>query len=258
MAASFAVEVHIWFQDTESRNPGSLAPAGQVLSQEELIRRDRFKFPEDRRDYAAAHHLLRQSLSMHTPARHPSAWHFEKDGFGKPHIVGAEREAPPIEFSLSHTRGFVACAISSARVGIDVEKARPNIDYEDIARDNFSHQEIQALNELPATVRTTRVLELWTLKEAFLKATGRGLSAQLDSVWFEFLPPGAIRFHAPGDVDVGSWKFALFEPHAEVRMAVAVESRGLPRVLVHGREAPDQQFAVAAALLPHWRSLADV
>jgi phosphopantetheinyl transferase len=258
MAASFAVEVHIWFQDTESLDPASLALAGQMLSQEELIQRDRFKFPEDRRDYAAAHNLLRQSLSKHTPARHPAAWRFEKNASGKPHIVGGDSEVPATEFSLSHTRGFVACAISPARVGIDVEKARQNIDYEDIARDNFSYQEIQALQELPPILRSTRVLELWTLKEAFLKATGRGLSAQLDSVWFEFLPPGAIRFHAPDDVDIGSWKFALFAPCPEVRMAIAVQSHGLPRVLVQGREAPDPQFAGADALPPQWRSLADV
>lgn len=236
MSASFPVEVDIWFQDTELLDPAALALTSQVLSQEERSQRDRFRFPEDQRDYAAAHNLLRRSLSKHAPARQPSDWHFEKNALGKPHIIGSDGEASTMEFSLSHTRGFVACAISSAGVGIDVERARQHIDYEDIAQSNFSHHEIRALEGLPAVARTSCVLELWTLKEAFLKATGFGLSARLDSVWFEFVPRGAIRFHAPNDVDIGSWKFALFTPRPEVRMAIAVQSRGLPRVLLQGRE----------------------
>ena len=43
---------------------------------------------------------------------------------------------------------------------------------------NFSHQEIQDLQKLPDVARSTRVLELWTLKEAFLKATGRRLEGE--------------------------------------------------------------------------------
>jgi phosphopantetheinyl transferase len=258
MSASSPVEVHVWFQETESLDPAALALAGQVLSQEEQIQRDRFMFPEDQRDYAAAHNLLRRSLSKHAPARHPSGWHFEKNAFGKPYLAGSDDETPATEFSLSHTRGFVACAISLARVGIDVERARQHIDYENIAQSNFSHQEIRALEELPAIARMTRVLELWTLKEAFLKATGCGLSAPLDSVWFELLPPGAIRFHAPNEVDIGSWKFALFTPGPEVRMAIAVQSRGLPRVLLQGTEVLDPQNAGGGALTLQWRTFADV
>jgi phosphopantetheinyl transferase len=258
MSPSCPVEVHIWLQDTESLDAAALALADQVLSQEERIQRDRFRFPEDRRDYAAAHNLLRRSLSKHAPSRHPSGWQFEKNALGKPYIVGSDGEATATEFSLSHTRGFVACAISLARVGIDVERARHNIDYQDIAQSNFSYQEIQALEDLPATARMGRVLELWTLKESFLKATGSGLSAGLDSVWFEFLPPGAIRFHAPEDVDIGSWKFALFTPRPEVRMAIAVQSRGLPRVLLEGSEVPDPQNAPPGSLTSQWRSLAEI
>jgi 4'-phosphopantetheinyl transferase len=257
MSASSHVEVHIWFQDTESLDPAALALADEVLSQEERLQRDRFRFAEDHRDYAAAHDLLRRSLSKLAPSRHPSAWHFEKNVSGKPYIVGSDGESHTTEFSLSHTRGFVACAASLARVGIDVERTRPHIDYQEIARSNFSHLEIQALEELPPSARTTRVLELWTLKEAFLKATGSGLAARLDGISFELLPPGGIRFHAPNDVDVGSWKFALFTPLPEVRMAMAIQSRGLPRVLLQGREVLDPQNAGGDASILQWRTLPD-
>ncbi len=244
MSAFSAVDVNIWLEDTESLDPEALALAGQVLSEEERIRRDRFRSHEDQRDYAAAHSLLRRSLSRHFPGREPSSWRFEKNASGKPYLAGGDSEAPGVDFSLSHTRGLAACAISSARVGIDAERLRQNIDYEGIAQSSFSHQEIEALEQLPTGARRARVLELWTLKEAFLKATGRGLSAGLDSVWFEILPSGAIRFHAPCEADESSWKFALFKPHPEVWMAVAAEARHMPRVLLQGREVTDLKDSV--------------
>lgn len=257
MPAPFPVDVHIWFQDTESLDDEALVEAGQVLSQEERIQRDRFRFHEDQRDYAVAHSLLRQSLSNYRSGGHPSGWHFEKDAFGKPYIVGRDGEPPAMEFSLSHTRGLVACAISSARVGIDVERVRQNFDYEDLAQSNFSHQEIKALEQLPPAARSTRVLELWTLKEAFLKAIGRGFSVGLDSMWFELLPSGAIRFHSTSDVDTGSWKFALFTRHPKAWMAVAVECQSLPRLLLQGRAVPEVQNTGEIPWMLRWESVTD-
>jgi phosphopantetheinyl transferase len=246
MSASSFVDVHIWFQDTESLSSEALALAGQVLSEEESARRDRFRSREDQRDYAAAHSLLRRSLSKHYPGRQPSAWHFEKDELGKPYLGKGDGEALAMEFSLSHTRGLVACAISPSRVGIDVERVRQNVDYEGIARSNFSHQEIEALEQLPPGARRAHVLKLWTMKEAFLKATGRGLSGGLDSMWFDILPSGAVRFYAPGDVDDGCWKFALFTPYPETWIAVAVESRDMPRLLLQGREVTELHVGTPA------------
>lgn len=236
MSASSFVDVHIWFQNTESLDSEALALAGQVLSDDESTRRDRFRSRDDQRDYAAAHSLLRWSLSKQCPGRPPSAWHFEKDDLGKPYLGKGDGETLAMEFSLSHTRGLVACAISPSRVGIDVERTRQNIDYEEIAQSTFSHQEIKALEELPASARRAQVLKLWTLKEAFLKATGRGLSGGLDSMWFDILPSGEVKFSAPRDMDDGCWKFALFTPYVESWIAVAVESPDVPRLFLQGRE----------------------
>lgn len=253
MSASSPVDVYIWFQETECLDPEALALADQVLSPEERRQRDRFRFPEDRRDYSAAHSLLRGSLSRRAASRHPSGWHFEKNAFGKPYLSGGTDEEIAMEFSLSHTRGFVACAIASARVGIDVERTRQNFDYQEIAQSNFSRREIEALEQLPAEARSVRALELWTLKEAFLKAIGRGLSIELDSVDFELSPSGAILLHPPGDVDTNSWKFALFVPRPEVWMAVAIESRELPRLFLQGRDVPESRSDSGSALAEAWR-----
>jgi 4'-phosphopantetheinyl transferase len=231
-----APDVHIWYQDTRSIDEQALEFADDVLSQDERARRDRLRFREDRRDFATAHSLLRRSLSKHLPDRHPADWRFDRNAFGKPYLSGGDTPAPAIEFNLSHTTGIVACAISSAHVGVDVERVRPNMDYEAIARSSYSREELRMLQALPVNARVARVIELWTLKEAFLKGIGKGLSGPLDSIWFELEPRADIRFHAPAEVAVGAWKFALFAPQMDVTMAVAVESPEQPRWFLQGSE----------------------
>lgn len=228
------VDVHIWYQDTASLDDESIGRTNQLLCEEERERRDRFHFHKDRRDFAAAHGLLREALSKYSADRHPADWRFRKDAFGKPHLAGDNLPAP-LEFNLSHTTGFVACAISSKRVGIDVERVRQNMDYEALVQSQFSREEFKMVNELSMDARVDRVIELWTLKEAFLKAVGQGLSGALDSIWFE-LDSNSIRFHAPEDFDVGKWKFALFSPQPRLRMAVVVESTESPRIFMQGME----------------------
>lgn len=244
MPSSFPVDVHIWYQDTESLDKQSLELANHLLCQEEQAQRDRFHFHEDRRDFAVAHSLLRKTLSKHAPDCRPADWRFEKDVFGKPYISGESRPTA-LEFNLSHTTGFVACAISSARVGIDVESVRQNMDYVTLVRNQFSCEEFKMVMELPTDTQINRVIELWTLKEAFVKAIGRGLSSPLDSIRFELGPQGAIRFHGPPNMDASSWQFALFTPQPQLRMAVAVESVGSPRMFLQGREISAVQERVS-------------
>jgi phosphopantetheinyl transferase len=235
MPQSSPVEVHIWYQNTEAVDEEALDFADTLLCQEERAQRDRFRLHENGRDYAMAHSLLRRSLSMYAPYRLAADWQFGKNAFGKPHIAGVAGLAPTPEFNLSHTAGFVACAISSARVGIDVERVREVIDYEALTESHFSREEFRMLKELPQDARATRAIELWTLKESFLKGVGCGLSGPLDSIWFEVGLSDDIGFHAPAGIDTGAWNFVLFAPEPEVRMAVAVESSRPPMIFLQGR-----------------------
>jgi 4'-phosphopantetheinyl transferase len=235
------VEVFVWYQDTRSLDPQALQAAENVLCREERERRDRFRFPEDRRDFVMAHGLLRHSLSQRFPNWRPEQWRFEKNSSGKPYLSGEAGGISALEFNLSHTRGFVACVVSSGRVGIDVERLRDGVDYEGIAWSNYAEQEIKATKALSASDRPARILELWTLKEAFLKGIGTGLATPLDSFWFELGQPGALCFHAPADVASNAWKFATFAPQPEVRVAIAVESTELPRLLLQGDDVAELQ-----------------
>ncbi len=80
------------------------------------------------------------------------------------------------DVSLSHSGGWIAAATTrSGRVGVDIEAARPVSPA--LARRCLADSELAWWEEAPVgRARTLRFLRLWTAKEAYLKATGAGLS----------------------------------------------------------------------------------
>jgi 4'-phosphopantetheinyl transferase len=107
-------------------------------------------------------------------------------------------------------------------VGVDVEVVAPRNVPVEVAERFFSAAEVAHLRACADGVRDVRFTELWTLKEAYIKAVGTGLSHPLDT--FSVLPdgPAGLRFEAPAGVDAASWQFALLAPSARHRLAVAV------------------------------------
>ncbi len=209
--------VHLWYHVTSPLD--DVDAACGVLDAEERARHGRFRFAEDRRDFAMAHALLRRSLSRYDQRPAP-AWTFAADASGKPRLAPAHPSG--LTFNLSHTRGLVACAIGrDADVGIDDESVDARVDGQDIARQFFSSREVDALDACPVGERAARFIDLWTLKEAYLKATGAGIAGGLRSVEFHFSGERALRFASREPDGGASWTFALFAPTPGTRMAVA-------------------------------------
>jgi 4'-phosphopantetheinyl transferase len=230
-------EVHIWFQTTDSANSAVVHEARRTLSSDERSRADEFHVDDDRRDYMLAHALLRRCLSRYTLVE-PRAWKFCTHINGKPIV-----KALPLSFNLSHTPGLVACVVADSMcVGIDVQQASRAIDVEPIAARYFSQEEAALLSRADDHSRVPRFLELWTLREAFLKAAGLGLSGPLNSISFSLEDETMLRFHAPPRFPSSEWYFALFEPVPSARMAVAAKSAAPPIFIA--REAAHQARAV--------------
>ena len=160
----------------------------------------------------------------------PTDWRFETNPWGRPHIANAD--APPgLVFNLSHKPGFVTCLIGSGReLGVDVEDCAAKRAYLlEIASRFFSSSEFAALAKLPTEAHSERFYELWTLKEAYIKARGRGLSLGLSR--FSFLPSGStatVRFDAGFDDDRETWDFQLFRPDGQHLIATAVRRTAAP------------------------------
>src|SRR5882724_8329116 len=88
----------------------TLAGWRKILESAEQVRADRFHFARDRGAFVAAHALKRKLLSWAGDLP-PSEWRFIASQWGKPQIDPALGR-PRLQFSLSHTRELVACAVS--------------------------------------------------------------------------------------------------------------------------------------------------
>ena len=217
--------VEVWTLDaSEVRAKGFLADAASLLPAAERDERERGLDEATRVEAIVSRALLRTTLSRHAPVD-PRAWSFDRSTHGRP-IVTGPRGAP--SFNVSHSRGFVACAIGDAdELGLDVEDTRRPIAIDSTARVSFSPDELAGLFALDGDARRARFFALWTLKEAYLKARGAGLTMPLDRFSLRLDGPAPTISFAPdfGDVPDG-WAFARPDLGAPISAAIAARGPG--------------------------------
>lgn len=221
-----AGEVRVWWMDLGVPDDTVVARWRDCLDPAEQVQAARFYFRADRQTYIAAHWLVRQALAS-VDGLPPADWRFVVEKRGKP-AVDPALNRPELRFNLSHSRGFVACAVSSGiTLGIDVEPASRAATGLDIAKRFFSPSELAILRAVKEDQQSATFLRFWTLKEAFIKATGEGLYRPLDSFSFS-LDPVSIAFSEDID-DPSNWKFFELRPPGHL-LALAIrhsESRPL-------------------------------
>jgi 4'-phosphopantetheinyl transferase len=247
-------DAHAWCLSTESREADALAADFALLSASEKARAARFAFDADRRDYIAAHALLRRSLSRCLPCP-PAEWAFAGEAHEKPTLAPSDA-SPLVSFNLSHARGLVGCVIAtgSTALGIDIERTDRIAEASLVADRCFSAQETSALARCSSNEQRLRFAELWTLKEAFVKALGVGLSASLSNLSFDLDRPGEVVFTPPPDLFGVTWQFAVFAPTDRHVMAVAApfDPAGPLRLRAAWAE-DDRPLIVTRASLPPGR-----
>ncbi|ONG59111.1 hypothetical protein BKE38_00070 [Pseudoroseomonas deserti] len=200
-------EVRLGWLRPDTADAATLARWQALLSPEEQARAARFHFEADRRAYVAAHALKRQMLSDHG-GRPPQDWCFATGAAGKPEVEGH----PWLRFSLSHCRSLVACAVAATDdVGLDVEAlSRPALT-PGLADRFFAPEEAAMLRTLPAAEQPSAFLQIWTLKESFVKATGHGIGLGLERFAFALGPPRLL-FAPPETGAVAAWRVAQWQP----------------------------------------------
>lgn len=124
--------------------------------------------------------LAIQVLQNYLPEAHQIV--FERGSHGKPFLKNHT-----LEFNFSHSGDYFLMAVSHRPVGIDIEHMRDNKDFMAIAKRFFANQEYQMLITLPPTEQKAAFYRCWTLKEAYIKATGLGLSLGLANFEVDFL-----------------------------------------------------------------------
>lgn len=185
-----ALPVRIWTLSLDGLTETWIAGWRAMLDPTELARADRFVFARHRVQYIAAHALLRAALSSTMSGPQPTDWRFIAGPNGKP-AAWLGGQPAPLSFNLSHTNGIVGVATvpqGGCALGFDLEPLDRRVTL-DVADHYFRAEEVAWLTALAEVRRTTGFLQLWTLKEAFIKATGEGLSRDLASFWFTLSPP---------------------------------------------------------------------
>ena len=213
-------EVVLWWMDLGSPPAAVIAKWRACLDAAEQAHADRFRFQEDRWTYIGAHWLVRTALASVGGLR-PADWRFVVDQLGKPRIDPALGR-PAFEFNLSHTRGFAACAVClGTEIGIDVEALGRRRGSLDVAQRLFSSSEVSILRHTAQDQQADMFFRLWTLKEAFIKATGEGLSRALDSFSFSLDPVSIALGQGRADEET-QWQFIEQRPTTQHLLALAV------------------------------------
>jgi 4'-phosphopantetheinyl transferase len=201
-----ADRVDVWRIDADPRSAAFDArPAW--LSADERERAGRFLSESARRTFVGVRSALRDILGRYV-SRSPYALRFSYDRRGKPSLVGPEQ----LHFNVSHSGAAAVVAVASRRVGIDIEELRPVPP--DVAAEALADAERECVHAAADGVAS--FYAHWTLKEAYLKGAGYGLSVPLSSVRV-----------TPGDVQhIDGFHVANVDVRDGFAAAIAVESGG--------------------------------
>lgn len=220
-------ELHIWWANLRDFDL-AVPVLWSVLAACERARAEQYHLLREKENYIIRHGMLRLLLASYT-AQSPSSLNLAAGGREEPEA----RTSPAgggVYFNMSHSGDMAVYGFAAAcPVGVDVEHLQPISQCERIAREYFSQTEVENLMALPEEFRAKRFMDLWTRKEALLKATGVGPAG------------GKMRHHTcqaepvrPNRKDLsqalhssGGWCVRSFSPLAGYVAAVAYRKRNL-------------------------------
>ncbi|MFW5968899.1 MAG: 4'-phosphopantetheinyl transferase family protein, partial [Persicimonas sp.] len=227
-----------------------------VLTEDERERAERFAIERPRTEFVVTRALLRCLVRLYLPADTPAAdsspFQFETFAHGKPRLVtpAADASDPPLRFNVSHADGLTLLAFTAKRpVGVDVEDARRDPEnLANVAR-YFAPEERATLDSLAGSNHREAFFRCWTRKEAYLKATGRGMSVELDSFAVSVDPDDARLVRDDGG-DASAWSLTDLDPGEGFAGALCVRAQELPRVTTRHLDAEAVEALAAGALKP--------
>ncbi|WP_245258180.1 4'-phosphopantetheinyl transferase superfamily protein [Afipia sp. 1NLS2] len=219
-------EIHVW-QSHLVADAGTQSLLHSYLSEDENERAARFRLDRDRNKFVTTRGTLRILLARYLQAR-PKDLMFLLGPEGKPALT-AESAGEMLSFNVSHSQDVAVFAFGQNRnIGVDVERVRFDVEYDDIAQHYFSVGEMQSLAKLPRGNRREGFFLCWTRKEAYVKAGGRGLQIALDSFDVNLEPGDPACF--------------LRGVHASWRISSFMVSNEYPVALVYDGAPADLKF----------------
>jgi 4'-phosphopantetheinyl transferase len=241
-------DLHVWLVDPDAVDDAELAGCRALLCPTERARHAGFVVERARRQFVIARAALRTALSRYLDLP-PTTWRFTTGAHGRPELacVGAR----PLTFNVSHTDGLIAIAVArEGELGVDVEDhTRPTRAVE-LADQLFAPAEQARVRAAAPDRRRDAFYGCWTLKEAYLKARGLGLTVPADQCAFDVDAQGAVTAHLAPALDdrAADWQLAQLRPTPRHLLALAARrASGAPRAL---RLAWSTPLAGAAVTTP--------
>ena len=216
-------EVHVWrvSLDLDESRARLLR---RTLSEEELKRTETYRFDRDRKDFTVARGLLRVILGRYLDVE-PAELQFCHNVYGKPRLA-TRCGGDTLRFNLSRSHALSLIAVARCReVGVDVERIRSDVAFSLISDQLFSPGEAAAIRTLMPSMRRAAFFACWTRKEAYIKATGKGLSIPLDRFGVSVAPgePAALLTTDWDPSEASMWSLRDVDPGAGYAGALAVQ-----------------------------------
>jgi 4'-phosphopantetheinyl transferase len=222
-----ADEIHVWATWLNCA-PERLAELSRTLSQSEQARAAKFKFEVHRNRYIVGRGFLRATLGRYLQ-KDPAMLDFVYSAHDKPELApGSARD--PIHFNLAHSGDLALLAVTRVgAIGVDVECIRPVKDVEDLVTRFFSPRENELFQKLATEEKPGAFFNLWTRKEALLKATGLGIAGGLNRVEVSFLDeePSRLLFIDGDAAKASQWTLQALAPVRDFVGAVAIQAGNL-------------------------------
>ena len=198
-------EIHVWCVELDAA--GEVSALAACLSAEESERASGLLSGTHQRRFVVARGMLRQLLGLYLD-QDPGAVAFSRGEHGKPFL-----QEGTLHFNVSHTHELALYAIARDReVGVDVEWMRPQVAHEQIAARFFSLEEQEALAQVPDEARRAAFYNIWTRKEAYVKARGDGIAAGLGTFAVSLGAEAALLRSDEGRDEVERWKLMALGP----------------------------------------------
>lgn len=215
----------------------SFAPqATALLTANERLRAQRYHRAQDHDRFLLGRAALRLILGAYI-GQPPAGLHFEPGPNKKPWL----REAPDLHYNVTHAGNWILLAVAPTEVGIDVERLDSAFTFQEVLDHSCSLTERSFINRSP--VPYCAFYQLWTRKEALVKATAQGIDAEFSQV------PALDGRHSVADTGAEpEWLVSSFEVAADYVAAVAYPATlgGSLRFYEAGPELLGWLYAAAA------------
>lgn len=238
-------ELHLWGADLDSFTAGHWDP---LLSSDEQARARQIRVPEAQRRFVTGRGLLRTLLGQYL-GQDPTQIVLAYGAQGKPSLE--HKGCCPLTFNLAHSGSLVVMAFGSGDpIGVDVEQVRPHAQMERVARRRFTPAEYAHWQQVPESQRLRVFLQIWTAKEACLKADGLGVR-HLSQV--EWIPPGLVAYRQGSP----AWNLYPWEPTPTTVATLAMPqgsqlwATDLHWGWIPGEAVDRRSFSAPASLAPH-------